>query len=151
MKLRIELDESLNEIEVVIRSSSLTPELEQIRQALSQLSQTRLIFYKGSSEYFLEIEDILFFETDGSKIYAHSVKDAYEVGLKLYELEACLPAFFCRVAKSTIVNARAVYALDKSFSGTSTISFHQTHKQVHVSRHYYQALKETLRKVRLYR
>lgn len=151
MNIKIELDDSLDDVEVVIRAKELTADIAQIQQALSQFSKTRLTFYKGSSEYFLELGEILFFETDGPKIYAHSAKDAYEVGLKLYELEERLPAFFCRVAKSTIVNAKAVYALDKSFSGTSTISFHKTHKQVHVSRHYYQALKETLGEVRLYR
>lgn len=54
----------------------------------------------------------------------HTRDDAYEVKMKLYELEDCLPAYFCRVSKSTIANARAVYSLDKSFSGTSRISFH---------------------------
>jgi len=38
--------------------------------------------------------------------------------------------------------------LDKSFSGTSTIQFYDTHKQVHVSRHYYQILKEKLNETR---
>ncbi len=64
--------------------------------------------------------------------------------MKLYELEDCLPAYFCRVSKSTIANARAVYSLDKSFSGTSRISFHKTHKEVHVSRHYYHLLKRKI-------
>lgn len=68
--------------------------------------------------------------------------------MKLYELGEHLPIYFCRVSKSTIANARAVYSLDKSFSGTSRISFYQTHKEVHVSRHYYHLLKEKLREVR---
>ena len=41
-----------------------------------------------------------------------------------------------------------IYSLEKSFSGTSTVNFYQTHKQVHVSRRYYQVLKERLNEMR---
>ncbi|HFI0915307.1 TPA: LytTR family DNA-binding domain-containing protein [Streptococcus suis] len=148
MKVRIEFDDSLDQVEVVIRTSQLGPEIEQIQQALQQVSRPSLVFYKGSSEYFLSVSEVLFFETDGTKIFAHTADDAYEVKMKLYELEEYLPIYFCRVSKSTIANSKAVYSLDKSFSGTSRISFYQTHKEVHMSRHYYHLLKEKLREVR---
>lgn len=148
MKIRIELDDSLNDIEVVIRASHLSEELEQIQQALSQVSRPQLIFYKGSSEYFLDLADILFFETDGTRIFGHTRDNAFEVKFKLYELENSLPTTFCRISKSSIVNTRSIYSLDKSFSGTSTIRFYDTVKQIHVSRHYYQLLKEKLRETR---
>lgn len=148
MKLRIELDESLPDDELVIRANRLGPEIQAVQESLRQKSKPSLIFYKGTSEYFLPLEDLLFFETDGAKIFAHTRSEAYEVKLKLYELEDYLPAHFSRVSKSSIVNCRAIYALDKSFSGTSRIGFSNSHKQVHVSRHYYQLLKETLREMR---
>lgn len=148
MKIRLELDAEQEEIEIVIRAAHFTAELEQIQRALEALRQEPLVFYKDSSEYFISLEDILFFETEGTKIFAHSADDAYEVKLKLYELEEKLPRNFCRISKSTIANTKPIYSLDKSFSGTSRISFYQTHKQVHVSRHYYQALKERLKETR---
>ncbi len=104
MKIRIELDDSLDDVEVVIKAAQLGPDIEQIQQALAQASRPPLIFYKGTSEYFLLLSDLLFFETDGTKIFGHTRDKAYEVRLKLYELEDYLPASFCRVAKSTIVN-----------------------------------------------
>ena len=64
-----------------------------------------------------------FFETDGEKIYGHTKDEAYEVKQKLYELEGLLPIAFCRISKSTIVNAKQIYSLEKSFSGTSTVNF----------------------------
>lgn len=148
MKIRIELDDHVDGVEVVIRASRLLPEIEQIQQLLLQNKRPQLTFYKGSSEYFLDTKEVLFFETDGTKIYGHTKTQAYEVKLKLYELEEYLPRYFCRVAKGTIVNTQSIYSLEKSFSGTSTIRFHDTHKQVHVSRHYYQLLKEKLREMR---
>ena len=148
MKIRIELDDGLYEIEVIIRAGQLSAELEQIQQALSQVNRPQLVFYKGNREYFLDLTDILFFETDGSRVFGHSRDNAYEVKFKLYELEDCLPPYFCRISKSSIVNTRSIYSLEKSFSGTSIIHFYDTVKQIHVSRHYYQLLKEKLRETR---
>lgn len=148
MKIRLELDDSKQELEVVIRAAALTAEVEQLHQLLTQLHREPILFYKDTSEYFLPVEEILFFETEGSKIFAHSREEAYEVKLKLYELEERLPRLFCRISKSTIANTKAIYSLDKSFSGTSRIQFYQSHKQVHVSRHYYHALKERMKETR---
>lgn len=148
MRIRIELDDGLDDVELVIRASHLGPEVQAIQQALNQVNKPALVFYKGNSEYFLSLEELLFFETDGAKIFAHTKTDAYEVKLKLYELEDYLPSYFSRISKSSIVNMRLIYSLEKSFSGTSTISFYDTVKQIHVSRHYYQLLKEKLRETR---
>ena len=112
------------------------------------LSRLFFFIYKDTSEYYVDLADILFFETEGNKIFAHARNNAYEVKLKLYELEECLPRYFCRISKSTITNIKAIYSLEKSFAGTSSIRFYDTHKQVHVSRHYFQFLKEKLSEMR---
>ena len=146
MKLRIEIDDNLEETEILIKTPALTDEIADLQRILQESKAPRLTFYKGTGEYYLDLSEILFFETDGSKIYAHTQKEAYEVRLKLYELETILPRYFSRVSKSTIANIRQIYSVDKSFSGTGTISFYQTHKEVHVSRHYQSLLKENLKK-----
>ena len=148
MKVRIELDPEMDEAEMIIRAPRLTEDLAQLQQMILDRNMTTLTFYKDRSEYFVNVSEILFFETDGEKIYGHTREDAYEVRQKLYELEEILPITFCRISKSTIVNAKQIYSIEKSFSGTSTVNFYQTHKQVHVSRHYYQLLKERLKEMR---
>ena len=148
MKLRIEIDSNLEETEIVIKAAALTDEIADLQRLLQESKSPRLIFYKGTGEYYLDLSEILFFETDGEKIYGHTREEAYEVRQKLYELEEILPIAFCRISKSTIVNTKQIYAIEKSFSGTSTVNFYQTHKQVHVSRHYYQLLKERLKEMR---
>ena len=148
MKVRIELDPQMDEPEMIIRAPRLTEEVARLQQLILEQKMTPLTFYKDRSEYFLDLANILFFETDGEKIYGHTREEAYEVRQKLYELEEILPIAFCRISKSTIVNAKQIYSSEKSFSGTSTVNFYQTHKQVHVSRHYYQLLKERLKEMR---
>ena len=90
MKLRIEIDSELTETEIVIKAAALTDEIADLQRLLQETKAPRLIFYKGTGEYYLDLAEILFFETEGSKIYAHTQKEAYEVRLKLYELEAGL-------------------------------------------------------------
>lgn len=148
MKVRIELDPQMDEPEMIIRAPRLTEEVARLQQLILEQKMTPLTFYKDRSEYFVNVSEILFFETDGEKIYGHTREEAYEVRQKLYELEEILPIAFCRISKSTIVNTKQIYSIEKSFSGTSTVNFYQTHKQVHVSRHYYQLLKERLKEMR---
>ena len=148
MKVRIELDPQMDEPEMIIRAPRLTEDVACLQQLILEQNMTPLTFYKDRSEYFVDVSEILFFETDGEKIYGHTKEEAYEVRQKLYELEEILPIAFCRISKSTIVNAKQIYSIEKSFSGTSTVNFYQTHKQVHVSRHYYQLLKERLKEMR---
>ena len=135
MKVRIELDPSMDEPEILIRAPRLTQELAQLQESILR-------------QKLVPLANILFFETDGEKIFGHTKDEAYEVKQKLYELEELLPITFCRISKSTIVNAKQIYSLEKSFSGNSTVNFYQTHKQVHVSRRYYQVLKERLNEMR---
>ena len=148
MKVCIELDPQMDEPEMIIRAPRLTEDVARLQQLILEQKMTPLTFYKDRSEYFVDVSEILFFETDGEKIYGHTREEAYEVRQKLYELEEILPIAFCRISKSTIVNTKQIYSIEKSFSGTSTVNFYQTHKQVHVSRHYYQLLKERLKEMR---
>ena len=62
MKIRIEVDGSILEEEVVIRCSSLNDEVQQIQRLLSDLAagQQTMVFYKGDMEYYLSLEEILF-------------------------------------------------------------------------------------------
>lgn len=50
MKIKIELDESCQDVEVVIRTAHLGQDIEQIQAALAQLERQPLIFYKGTSD-----------------------------------------------------------------------------------------------------
>ena len=88
MKIRIEIDKNLREEEVVIRSRALDERVQRIHAAVDDAvsSQRKMTFYKGETEYYLPLSEMLFFETDGSKIYAHTAADSYQSKHRLYEL-----------------------------------------------------------------
>lgn len=110
MKIKIEIDESLSEDEVLIRCRGLTEQVTEIQKAVSEVVNTskRFVFYRGNTEYYLALEEILFFETDGDGINAHTRDNIYQTKYKLYELEDLLPGCFMRISKSSIVNTNHI-------------------------------------------
>lgn len=150
MKIRVELDSSIPEEEVVIRCKELNEEVQAIQKALADLALThrRFVFYKGDTEYYLSLEEILFFETEEKVIFAHTANAMYQVKYRLYELEEFLPGHFVRISKSTILNTDKVYAIRRNLAASSTVEFQNTHKQVFVSRHYYKPLKNKMEEKR---
>ena len=150
MKINIELDSTLNEIELVIKTPDLNNDVALIKDLVEKAltKNQKIVFYKEDTEYFIPLNNILFFETDDNKVYAHTKDNFFEVKFKLYELEDIIPHHYCRISKSTIINIRAIYALEKSFSGSATASFLNSKKEVHISRLYYKILKEKLREMR---
>ena len=67
MKLRIEIDSNLEETEIVIKAAALTDEIADLQRLLQESKSPRLIFYKGTGEYYLDLSEILFFETGGTR------------------------------------------------------------------------------------
>jgi len=143
MKIRIEVNNEIKENEVIIRCSELSEDVKNIKIFLEDvLSQKKeIIFYRGDSEYYISLEEILFFETEENGICAHTINNIYNVKYKLYELEEFLPGHFMRVSKSTILNTNHIYAITRSISSSSKVEFQNTHKQVFISRYYYRPLK----------
>ncbi|WEV70820.1 LytTR family DNA-binding domain-containing protein [Lactobacillus sp. ESL0785] len=145
MKVKIDLDAEVNEPIVTIHAKDLTPEVERVYRQLQEVSQRpeQLECYKDDVSYYLNLNDILFFETEGRQVIAHTQRDSFSVNYKLYELENLLSSQFTRVSKSTILNLKQVYALTRSLSNCQ-VHFHDTYKTVYVSRHYYHSLSDRL-------
>ena len=146
MKIKIEFEENLQEEEIIIRCNSLTEKIQKIQKTLSEVEHTKekMILFKNETEYYLNLEDILFFETGLHGIEAHTIDNIFQCKFKLYELEEILPGSFMRISKSAILNTNKVYAINRNLTASSVIEFKNTHKQVYVSRNYYKPLKNKL-------
>ena len=149
LKIRIEMFEGVQE-EVVIRCREITPEIIRLQQLLSGNSDrsNQFLVYKGDTEYYLNVNDIIFFETEGNAVMAHTKNDMYETRRKLYELEELLGGRFQRISKSAIVNVDKVYSIKRNVTSSSAIEFQGTHKQIYVSRAYYKVSREKLEEKR---
>ena len=96
MKIRIDIDNKVDELEVIIRCRRVDDEVAKLQNALlsALADDSRLKLTKGDMDYYIEPQDILFFETEGKRIYAHTKDEVFEAGMRLYELEELLPRSF---------------------------------------------------------
>ena len=142
MKIRIVIDQSFEEDEVVIKCRELNENIRELQKTISCISDgLKMVFYKKQTEYFMPLDSILFFETSGKGIDAHTQTDVFQIKHKLYELEEILPSQFIRASKSTILNINHIYSIEKNLASSSLVKFRYSHKQVYVSRNYYKALR----------
>lgn len=146
VRVKIEIDPDVKKCEVTIKCSEIDAAVARLQKAISEAGagSGQISFFKEDTEYFLPAAKILFFETDGGVIRAHTTDDEFEVKYKLYELEELLPAYFMRISKSTILNIHKVYSITRNLTGASKVEFAGTHKIVYCSRNYYKALKENI-------
>lgn len=152
VKIHIEVIDGLAEDEVIIRCNRVDETIQKINQYVLEQSSSRpkITFYKKNQEFYFPLNDVLFFETEGERIYAHTANDAYLVKYRLYELEGMLPRHFVRVAKSTIANIMQVYSVARNITAASLISFINSHKHVYASRSYYRELRQRMEERRNY-
>lgn len=145
MKIKIELDPKVNATSITIHAKKMSPEIEQMYRQLQKISNhpDQIEGKKNKVTYYLNLNDILFFETEDKQVIAHTKQDAFVVAYKLYELENLLSSQFMRVAKSTILNLDQIYALTRSISDCK-VQFHDSYKTVYVWRHYYRNLRDRL-------
>jgi len=146
MKVHIEIDDSIPNDEVLIRCGRADEKIQRICQLILEHegAEPNITFYKDNREFYFSLYNVMFFETEGEHIYAHTEDDTYLIKFRLYELEDMLPRSFVRVAKSTIVNAAKVYSITRNITSASLIQFAGSHKQVYASRYYYNDLQQRL-------
>ncbi len=150
MKITVEIDENCIEDEIVIRCQKLNDTVNRIQKAVSDITNkdTKIRLLKGNKEYYISIDDILFFESDDNSICAHTVSDLFVTKYKLYELEQILSWYFSRISKSAILNIKKIYAITKNITSFSIVEFKETPKQVYVSRAYYKPLMSKIEEMR---
>lgn len=146
MKVRIEIEAGLKEDEVIIKTGMLSEAIVELQNYISkQQNGKRCIALENKeTEFFIPMDEIYFFETEGSKLRAHTKDKIFTCNYKLYELEEMLPGSFMRISKSTIANLDHIYSITRNLTASSVVEFSQSNKKAMVSRNYYKLLMERL-------
>jgi DNA-binding LytR/AlgR family response regulator len=151
MKVRIEITDEGSD-EAVIFCRKITPEIEELVNRIGQHKKYRpqLAFFKGEEQYYPSLDEILFFETENERVYAHTCKDSFETRQSLRELSTTLPNYFVRISKSTIANILHIFSIQKGIARVCHVTFRGTYKEVFVSRMYAGVLKEKMEERHFY-
>ena len=146
MRFRIEFIPKDVEEEIVIRCHSLDENVKKQCETIEALLDNSpvIVYHKEEQEFYFPSERILFFETDGNAVHAHTADDVFRVNYRLYQLETILPTAFLRVSKSAIVNTSQIFSLSKTLGVSLEIQFFNTHKQIYASKLYIKELKQVL-------
>lgn len=143
MKISININPELNDTEIIVNCSSLTPETESIIAAL-RMADNQLTVTKNGETHLLDTSKIAYIETVDRKTFVYTEKDCYESKLKLYEIsELLLGSYFLRISKSCIVRLKYIRSLKAELDRRIRITL-ENGEQLIVSRQYADELKKRL-------
>jgi len=142
LKINISIDPGVNETEVLITANQLSEELERVMAALRAVDSKLTGTMKGQT-HILDPSSILYADTVDKKAFLYTETDVYESALKLYELEAQLPADFFRASKSSIINFNKIKSLKADMDGRIIVTMLNNERLV-VSKQYASFIKQKL-------
>lgn len=149
MKLYTEVSDTAEE-RVLIQCRNRTDKVRLLEQIIENVlsENAEMTLSDGTTEYFVSKSEILFFETEGSRVAAHTANRMYYTDYRLFELEQIMAPVFLRISKSCVVNCHAICAIRKNLTGASEVMFKNCDKKVYLSRSYYHVLRDKLNEVR---
>ncbi len=143
MKISINVEEDIKDIEVVISCSRLTPEIEKVLATL-RMMERQLLVKKGEETYILDVSKVIYLESVDRKTFVYTREDVYESGFKLYELEQQLDECgFFRASKSCVAALRYIKSLRTDVNRKIKVTM-ENGEQIMVSRQYAEELRKKL-------
>lgn len=125
MKIKIEIDESLEPDELILKTLSINSHLEKIVDLIKQdsFNNNFFIVYLNDKAKILYFKDIVSISTEGNFIFAHTLKEKLLLKSRLYQLENQLKhTNIVRISNSELINLDMVVEFDFSFSGVISVS-----------------------------
>lgn len=145
MKININVDEQLSDIEININCGELTEDVERMIAAIRMSSRQLVVKNTQSGEdVILETKDIAYVEAIDRKCFVYTEDQVFETSYKLYELEALFSGMkFCRVNKSCLVSLKYIYSIKTEMNHRLRLTL-KNKEAIIVSRQYAEDIKEQL-------
>ena len=141
VRVRLEIDPSCQETEIVIRTCQKSKEAEEIIRAVERCVGNEyppVTAYKGDTLVLVTQNDIFRVYTESRKLIVWTGNDRYESRQPLKELEEQLDeGHFVRISRFEIINLRKVSGFRVIFTDGS---------ETWVARRYVQAVQKTLKR-----
>ena len=143
MKITIHTDENVQEMELDITCSHITPKLEKLLAMLRMMDQ-QLTGMKDGETYLIDAAKVLYIDTADKKTFLYTESQVYESNLRLYELEEQLvQSDFFRANKSCIINLKHIVSLRAELDRRILVTMRGGERLI-VSRQYADAVKQKL-------
>lgn len=144
MQIEIKIDSSRTEPKVLILTSEVTEEINQLLKKLSEDTSQIISGSKNGKIKILDQEDFIRIYTGDKKVFAVTTEGEYILRQRLYELEERLDTrWFVRISNSEIINLKKVSHFDFSLTGTICVKL-TDNTATYVSRRYVPKIKKLL-------
>lgn len=144
MDIEISIDNDFITPKIIIKTSKITPEVDNIIKKLNENNYNILCGFIDDKVQILNQNDIISIYSNDGKTFALTSNKEYRLKQRLYELEELLDKrFFVRISKSEIINLKMIDSLDLNFIGTIYVKF-KNGTNTYVSRRYVKKIKEIL-------
>ena len=144
MKIEIKIDEDCTETKIVVVTSKVTEEVNEIVKRLSSEQPQMIAGFKDEQATMLEPNQIYRVYASDGKVYAEAENGTHLLRLRLYEAEQRLAkCSFVRISNGEIINLKKVKCFDLSFAGTICVSL-SNGTVTYVSRRYVAKIKQLL-------
>ncbi|MGL4484724.1 MAG: LytTR family DNA-binding domain-containing protein [Anaerovoracaceae bacterium] len=144
MRLKLEEDIKLEDIEVLIRYARITKKVNRIVSLLKSAdSQIKCSSEKG--EILINASDIYYIESVDKKTFVYCEKKVYPTEFRLYQLrEELLDAGFAQVSKACILNLNVLESIKPLFNSRLEATLTNC-ERINVTRKYLPEIKKKIK------
>lgn len=144
MKVKVNTVLSKEEEQVVIECVEMTPEFEDIKNYCLAKGAFLVGYTNVSSQQHIKIQDILYIESVGEKVFAYTKKNVFEIKKRLYALENELADYkFIRCSKSFLICLLKVNSIRPALNGRY-LACMENGEEVVISRKYAKMVRRTI-------
>lgn len=112
------VEQAKEPLQVIIKCRQIDEEILRLKSHI-ELFDRKLSAKKENELHFINLSDVLYFESVDNRIYLYTEKDVLEIKQRLYELEYLLSdKDFIRISKSQIVNIQKIASLKPELNRT---------------------------------
>ena len=144
MKIKYDIQEKYQEIEIHLCNHERSAELLELRGVLESVLGTKIKVHKNQEYKTVVPAEIVRIYSQNKRVHVRTQDECYEVNDRIYALEERLQdRGFVRISNSELVNIRQIEKMDMSYVGT--IKMHlKNGDETYVSRRYMKQIKEVL-------
>lgn len=144
MKIKVEENKELSEIEVLISTPIIDDEVHRVVKLL-ETSTLNILGKLNGENYVLTLDQIFYFEAVDNRVFAYCEKEIYEVNYKLQELAELLSqTYFIQTARTIVLNIKQIKKVTTLVNGRILAVLNNGEKMI-ITRVYAQKFKQKLK------
>ena len=142
--MKIQINEGFSDVGIIINCPERTDAINKM-VTLLQGFDNKFCGVKDDQTYFIDQDDIFYFESVEKRYFIYTAADVYSTSLRLHEIEDNFADMgFFRSSKSQVVNIFKIRSLCPDFGGRMELVMENGERLI-VSRQYSTLLKERLK------